>query len=313
VFPRYLWGADWRRYHTPVLRSMTVVGYMQSGKTTFVRYLAHLMHRELTGKGVDDGEIAYVEAPSLQAAQRQLQSMLDLDRVRYLMLFVDDAVKSAHSRRHNVEETKLFSDVRHWSMKRGVLITVYATQDFRLLDRLMRNAMVYAWKTLPFEWWVSTDPNARRQILAWIGDPDIADLLEAITQAIYSNDPEKSLAALQTAVVRIPVQRWGPRPVKGIQPRAPPPEVWYRVEGDNGGGEGERGDSDTIDPRPLLHALDRLLRYLAGLGFRLKWNRQNYLIVKTPAGRELSLGPLGEIREIREIVEAVRSNYRERA
>ena len=305
MFPRYLWDADWQKYKTPVLRSMTVIGYMQSGKTTFVRYLAHLLHEYATGKGYDDTQIAYVEAPSLQVAKEEIPHILDAEKIRYMMVFVDDAIKSAHSRQHNVEETKLFSDVRHWTLPRGVLITVYATQDFRLLDRLMRNALVYAWKTLPLEWWVSTDQNAKKQILSWIGDPDIVDLLEAITQAIYSNDPERSLAALQTAVARIPVQRWGPRPIKGIQPYTPPQEIWHRIEPIED--EGENKGYNNIDARVLLRAVERLLRYLHGEGYRLKWNRSKYLMIRSPSGKEYSLGPLGEIDEMRRIVEAVRS------
>jgi len=304
MFPGYVWRADWQKYKTPVLRSMTVIGYMQSGKTTFVRYLAYLMHREITENGIDDSAIAYVEAPSLQLAKQEIPSMVDVDKIRYMMVFVDDAIKSAHSRRHNVEETMLFSDVRHWTIERGVLITVYATQDFRLLDRLMRNALVYAWKTLPFEWWVSTERDARQRILSWIGDPDIADLLEAITQAIYSNDPERSLAALQTAVVRIPVQRWGPRPVRGIQPREPPASIWYRIEPQD---EDESDSSNNIDPKPLLRALERLLRYLRGEGYRIKWNRKKYLIIESPTGKSTSLGPLGEMPGVRELVDAVRA------
>jgi len=303
MFPGYLWGADWRSYRSPVLRSTTIIGYMQSGKTTMVRYLAYLMYREVTEKGIDDSQIAYVEASNLQAANNELPSIIDMNRIRYLMLFVDDAIKSAHSRRHNVKETELFSDVRHWSMKRGVLITVYATQDFRLLDRLMRNAMVYVWKTLPFEWWVSTDHNSKKQILAWIGDPDMVDLLEAITQAIYSNDSRRSLQALQTAIVRIPVQRWGPRPIRGIRPIEPPRSIWYRIEG-----EGEKEEDKNMDSGLLLHALTRLLNHLGGEGYRYKWNRDIYLMVKTPLGKEISLGPLGEIEEIRHIIDTIRQN-----
>ena len=293
MFPRYLWGAEWWRYGSPVLRSSTIIGYMQSGKTTMARFLAYKMHRDVTGKGVDDSQVAYVEAPSLQVANEQLPSILDMDRVRYVMLFVDDAIKSAHSRRRNTVETMLFSDVRHWSMDRGVLVTMYATQDFRLLDRLMRNAMVYIWKTLPFEWWVSTEQNARRQILAWIGDHDVVDLLEAITKAIYSNDAEKSLAALQTAVVRIPVQNWGPRPVRGIKPLEPPSSITYVLEG-----EGERGNSGIYraeDVTALAEAVIRLARVTNTL---LKVNKGRYLVARIydeGETREISLGPIAEI------------------
>ena len=302
MFPGYLWGADWQKYKTPVLRSMTVIGYMQSGKTTFVRYLAHLLHDYATRKGYDDTQIAYVEAPSLQAAKEEIPNMLDTGKIKYMMVFVDDAIKAAHSRRHNVEETMLFSDVRHWTIPRGVLITVYATQDFRLLDRLMRNALVYTWKTLPLEWWISTERDARSKILAWIGDHDIVDLLEAITIAIYSNDPTRSIQALQTAVVRIPVQRWGPRPIRGIQPLEPPQSIWYRVDT-----ETENEEHDTIDIGVLLHGYRRLLPLLAAEGYRFRRSQGKYLEVKTPSGRRVTIGPLADIPEIWEIVEETRA------
>lgn len=305
MFPAYLWGADWQKYKTPVLRSMTVIGYMQSGKTTFVRYLARLLHDYATTRGYDDTQIAYVETPSLQAAKEEIPRMLDTGKIRYMLVFVDDAIKAAHSRRHNIDETMLFSDVRHWTITAGILITVYATQDFRLLDRLMRNALVYTWKTLPLEWWISTERDARSKIVAWIGDHDIVDLLEAITIAIYSNDSARSIQALQTAVVRIPVQRWGPRPIRGIRPIEPPRSIWYRIEE---AGEGEKEEDTNINAGLILHALTRLLNHLGGEGYRFKWNRGRYLIAKTPLGKEISLGPLGEIEEIRQIIDTIRQN-----
>ncbi len=301
MFPNYLWGADWTRYKSPVLRNMTVVGYMQSGKTTYVRYLARLMYKYATRKGADDSEIAYIETPSLKRAKEEIKTIIDIERTRYLMLFVDDAIKSAHSRRHNILETQLFSDIRHWSMRKGVLIVVYATQDFRLLDRLMRSAMIYSWKSLPFEYWIG-DRETRRKIHTWIGDPDIVRLLEAITQAIYSNNPEKSISALQTAVVRIPVQRWGPRPVKGILPLTPPSHIWHRITEQDGEGETQ----EEIDTGLILHALIRLLKHLRGEKYLLKWNRGKYLIIKTPKGREISLGPLGENPKLKQIINQAR-------
>ena len=294
MFPRYLWQSEWEKYKSPVLRSMTIIGYMQSGKSTMIRYLAYLMHRDLTARGYDDSEIAYIEASNLQRAKEELPGTLDVDRIRYMFVFVDDAINAAHSRRHNVEETKLFSNVRHWAMQRGVLITVYATQDFRLLDRLMRNAMVYAWKTLPFEWWVSTERDARNKILAWIGDHDIVDLLEAITRAIYSNDADKSLAALQTAVVRIPVQNWGPRPIRGIKPLEPPRSITYRLESES---ESVKDCISISDARMLATGIVKL----AGVNnVRLRVNREKYLvgtIRENSEKREFSLGPIVPLLE----------------
>ena len=292
MFPQYLWGAEWAKYRSPVLRTMTVIGYMQSGKTVFVRFIAKLMHDTLVKQGVDDSQIAYIETPSLQAAKDALETGelgIDAEKLNYMFVFVDDAIRSAHSRRNNIVETMLFSYARHWTLKRGVLIIAYATQDFRLLDRLMRNAHVYAWKSLPFEWFVSTDSKSREIIVKWIGDVDVLEYLEAMTRAIYSNKAEKSLAALSQAVVRIPILGWGPRIVRGIKPEAPPDRIYYVID------EDERKEDTDIDAETWRRALCRLVHVLVNERWRFHRNREVYTLARSPSGKSYSLGPTYEI------------------
>jgi len=219
---------------TPALRTGVLIGFMGSGKTVTGRWLAMHVERE------HPGETIYIEAPSLAIARRLWQEGYPglpeetRRRVRRVFIFVDDAILYAHSRSKNVEETQLFATVRHWANpgRGGIVYVLYATQDFKLLDRLMRGSMMYVWKTLPFQWYVGSRQD-RAEIARWVGDPEALDLLQEFTRYIYETS-SISDQAKRTAIIRVPVLRSKPWITNRVRLIGPDelPDGWIARLGD---------------------------------------------------------------------------------
>lgn len=283
MFPDYLFPIEaWKRYTTPVLRNATLIGYMQSGKTVLARHLATELYYRVVNAGYDDDAFRYIEVNDLKTAKSLVESV-DLDRTRFFFIFVDDPLESAHSRQKNVEETALFARVRHWTIKRGLLVIIYSTQYFELLDRVMRHAMVYIWKTLPFEYFV--EPEAREKMLKYIGNPDFVHVLEALTMAIYDNDPETSIVAQKKAVVRIPMKKYGPKLYDEIPLEEPPRNVWLLPER----GDEEKRECESVNDeinyyinvvKKARRALAKLVGVAQARGVKFRLNRDKYLIAE---------------------------------
>ncbi len=298
LFPQYLYPRVWKRLDTADIRTMTVIGYMKSGKTVFVEHVAARAFKELVVRcELDDSQFVFLRARSLRQAKRYVSEALEPSRLRYLLVFVDDALSSAHSRQKNVEETTLFAEARHWSLSKGVIALAYATQDFKLLDKLMRYAQVYAWKTLPLEFYL--EKEAKAWVLRYVGLAEAVQLLQQITWQVYSIDPNQVMEGLRKAVIRIPVQNYGPKVYDGIPKEQPPRHVTHNAWEleDEGEGEVVNNNIDVKWARALARALIRLAQVT---GASLRVNRQRYIVAKVRINgetKELSLGPIAELLE----------------
>ena len=300
LFPSYLYPTNtWRHLKTPDLRTSTLIGYMKSGKTVTARYIGGEAFEEITRRGYDDSEFIFIEARSLRQAKRWVSENLD-DKVKFTMIFVDDAIGHAHSRQKNVEETSLYTDVRHWTIRRGLISILYATQNFRLLDSVMRYAQVYIWKTLPLEYYLEKD--AKKWVLRYIGLPEMVKMLERITSMVYSTDPTEMLEGLRKAVVRIPMKKYGPKMFDGIPAKRPPRSRWVQVWRELGEEE-DKGQGDTYNNINInnVKALARAVLKLARTnGYHIRVYKGKYLRVRRKVdgkNEEYSLGPIAQLLE----------------
>ena len=290
LFPSYLYPTEsWKKYDTPVLRTGVIIGFMQSGKTVLARHLAARAYKAVVRSGYDDSQFVYLETHSLKRARKWVEEYLP-SSTRFLFIFVDDAVKYAHSRQKNVEETSYFVDVRHWTIKQGLITILYATQNFKLLDSIMRYGQVYMWKTVPLEFYL--EKEAKQWTLRYIGLQEMVQVLLRLTSDVYDNDPQRSIEALRQAVVRIPLKNYGPKLYQGITMEAPPRSVWHK-SWESEEDEDEADEYNYIDigeARALARAVLRLIK-MNNISFKM--NRGKYLLVKQgETGEWRSLGPI---------------------
>jgi len=172
------------------LRHTTIIGYMESGKTTLALTLA----RKIEEKMEELGE------PFMCYMGDSISDFLNIDfdiDSGYILLIVDDAPQTYLSRnfmsqksRHDVAE---FFKIRHTLEEKGfqgVLGLIFCTQFFRALDVFFRNAPLVIFKSL-----VSHDIAERREIARYLGRYYYR-LLRDITQKMFVewNDSVKSLS-----------------------------------------------------------------------------------------------------------------------
>lgn len=190
------------------LHSMIVVGSMGSGKTTWTLSLIARAVEELLARGKDDSEIAVVH--SLAAPMRQtleeIASSLDVEKIRYLYWFSDDAPASRgmHSRRsmsdENIAESQFYVEIRH-KLERmgfnGFIFVAHATQVYNMVDITFRRlSKIKAFKDYPDE------PGDLRIIGPMLGRTYMRRLAE-ITYKIWNPGSEEDLVTgLSSAVVR---------------------------------------------------------------------------------------------------------------
>ncbi len=215
------------------LHSMIIVGSMASGKTTWTLSLIARAIEELLSNGKDDSEIAVVHAleMSMTRTVEEVRKSLDLDRVRYLYWFSDDApaAKGMHGRRamssENVAESQFYTVIRHRLEKRGFngfIFVAHATQVYNLIDVTFRRlAKIKAFKDYPDE------PSDLKIIGPMLGKTYMRKLAD-ITYKIWSpQSREELIEGLSSAVVRF-IKR---KKVVKVEKRELPKSVAYlRIE-----------------------------------------------------------------------------------
>jgi len=155
-------------------RHLVIFGMPESGKTTTMNWLAH---RAINRYG--KGKVNLVAVYSIADALDRMDSR------PVQLLIIDDAVRKANSRRSakQAEDVADFYEVRHIFESRsrsrsGVVITVWASQRFKSLDVVFRNAHALIFKTS------AVDPDDARLIMKYIGSKAYREL-ERITYDIY--------------------------------------------------------------------------------------------------------------------------------
>ena len=131
------------------LRSMLIVGAMNSGKTTWTLSLIARGIQKLLDEGKDDSELGVVHTLgiNMHKAIKEVKGTLDLGKLKYLYWFSDDApaAEGMHSRRssssENVHESMFYTRIRHKLLKlgfNGFLFVAHATQVYHLIDITFR-------------------------------------------------------------------------------------------------------------------------------------------------------------------------------
>ena len=191
------------------LRTITMVGYMGTGKTTMAKHLVAKAYRELKKRKVKDKEILALHfyRANVKAIIDYVEENYDPSRLQYLYLINDDAVYSNISRRSlsavNVEDARRYVVIRHELKKMGfdgVLIVFHMTQLYYLLDKVLRDAQVLVFKS------VSRDSTERKTLSMLLGR-HYYRILKQLTDAIYAGTKEQLKKALSTAVVVVGTQK----------------------------------------------------------------------------------------------------------
>ena len=230
------WFMDYVRPHFTVrlkLHAALVLGGMGVGKTSWVLSLLAKAQQQLLESGIDDDEICILHtmemAPS-EAVDKLRESGVELGKVKYLYMFIDDApaAEGLHSRlaktRENVEESKFITMIRHRLAEMGYsgfVFVPFSTQVYDLIDpTVRRTARLKVFKDYPEE------PNDLRTVGRMLGREYMAALRQ-ITRMIYAPRSQGELhQGLSTAVVRF----LGRKKVVELSFQRPRNMLFYRKE-----------------------------------------------------------------------------------
>jgi len=261
------------------------VGPMGYGKTSLIEAKLGEAVKYLTDEaGVDEREILVVygqEQPLSRIIQALRESEYEPGSIRYLYLFVDDALAAPgqHGRRgmsrENVEEGKTLSMIRHrlreWGYE-GYTHVVYATQVYTGVDITIRRvSKLKVWKDLP-------DERSDWKTVAWmLGSAGLSFLAKLTLKLTAPRSPWEFLTAVYTGVARLGAKRWIMRayPLEAadtprIEEEARKRREWLSraqrlvVKGEDAerGGAGEASiPRDNIDYGALFHVVSRLLEH----------------------------------------------------
>jgi len=157
-------------------RHLVLFGLPECGKTELLNAVAH---QALKTYGKENVNVIAVY---------QISDALDLiDRRLVQLLIVDDAVKSANSRKAatNADDVADFYEVRHIFERKaetiaGVVIIIWAAQRFKSLDIVFRNAHMIIFKT------AAVDPSDANEIQRYV-PPYAYERLQRITRMIYED------------------------------------------------------------------------------------------------------------------------------
>lgn len=209
------------------LRSVTIVGYMGSGKTTMAKHLIAKAYRELKKRKVKDKEILALHfyRANINIMLSYLEENVDPSNLRYLYLINDDAVYQNISRRSmsgiNVEDARQYVVIRHKLEELGfdgVLIVMHMTQLYYLLDKVLRNSPVLIFKT------ISRDSEERRVVARLLGK-HYYKMLRQVTDAILCGDKEQLEQAINLAIVVVGTKRL----LYKLKKEEPPAKIYVEV------------------------------------------------------------------------------------
>lgn len=190
------------------LHAMIIVGSMGSGKSTWTISKIAQIVESLLREGVDENEIAVVHAYETPISRivEEARKQLELDRIKYLYLFNDDApaARGQFGRRamsqENVSESQFYIMLRHRLEElgfNGFIFIAHAAQIYNLIDSTFRRlAQLTVFKDYP------NDPKDKRIIGLMLGRPYF-QMLREISYKIWSpRNKEELIEGLETAVAR---------------------------------------------------------------------------------------------------------------
>lgn len=147
---------DVREFGHVKLRSITLVGYMEMGKTEMAKYLIELSQRHFNKMGI--GNIAFT-GKTIVDIMYYIGDNKDLVRGNNVVyVFVDDlfygGMSTERSRGKRLGE-KIYSDIRHWperiGVKTGIIYVLFGAQRFSLIPVFFRNTPFLLFKGLAIQ------------------------------------------------------------------------------------------------------------------------------------------------------------------
>ena len=173
-------------------RGWTIVGYMESGKTTLALTVAALLEEKRSG------DILVLKARKFGDVLNYVRENRDEPRgYSYAYIMIDDAVRYAHSRSRKEQDQDIadYYEIRHFFenvWKKGVATTVYITQRWRSLDIVFRNAYAVTFKTI-----VSHDSQELKILAKTLRDyyQYLLELTDRIY--VYNDDDAKKYSVLR--------------------------------------------------------------------------------------------------------------------
>ena len=173
-------------------RGWTIVGYMESGKTTLALTTAAILEEKRSG------DIIVLKAQKFGDILHYIEDNTDEVRgFNYAYIILDDAVRYAHSRSRKEQDRDIadYFEIRHFFedvWKRGVVTTVYITQRWRSLDVVFRNAYAVTFKTI-----VSHDSEELKMLARTLRNyyRYLLDLTDRIY--VYNDDEAKKYSVLR--------------------------------------------------------------------------------------------------------------------
>jgi len=153
------------------LRTHTIVGYMESGKTTMAKSILPIIRPRIEEMKYEN--ILPIYSLSFLDIIHYLKENIDeVKGTDYIYMIIDDAALFQLSREfgksHNIMASKLFFWIRHIFEKepynfRGSIIVNWLTQRYMALDVNLREGFIVSFKTPP------SNPNDRREMYMLLG------------------------------------------------------------------------------------------------------------------------------------------------
>lgn len=174
------------------LRHGAVIGLPEAGKSEMLNDIAY---HTRAFYGQDRTNIVFCD---------WLQDALEhMDDRPVQLLLVDDSVKNANSRKSggNADDVADYYEIRHVFERKartrtGAIFLIYATQRFKSLDIVFRNAMYLWFKTS------TIDPDDKDIIKKYIGPGALRDLDTVSARMYYHHDDD----AKSRCIIHLPLE-----------------------------------------------------------------------------------------------------------
>jgi len=274
---------DVKGFNHVKLRPLTLVGFMEMGKTETAKYLIDLSQRHFEEHGI--GYISFT-GKTIVDIMYYIRDNPDLVRdVNVIHIFVDDlfygGLSTERSKGKRLGE-KIYSDIRHWperiGMKSGILYVLFSAQRFSLIPVFFRNTPFILFKGMSIQdkyektviKEVLTSADENNSYTSKLADI-LIDILQAITHLAYVEyrDDVKALTVVK------PLRK---KPYIFVQPRLAEPdltEVPFNYSGVFE--EQDYNVKSTDDVRVEFTKVQRILKYIAN---RLNVLKENKYLVR---------------------------------
>lgn len=219
-----LWKVKHEEFDDVLLTRTTIVGDMQSGKTTTIETIIKAINEVYSDiPQVNIYTRSYREVHSLHRKQHE-DIREAIEKAEILNILIDDALTTMHVRGHYVSDEINFAMIRHYfkeklDIRRMTLNVFFATQRYQLLFNMMRQAPILLFKAITVrDYW------ERRQIAGLLGWNYLKYLDEMAREVLINKNREYMDKTIFCEGKRVKVVDF-PKDNEGIS--------FYDLEGDN--------------------------------------------------------------------------------